>query len=55
MELDTGATVSGISESEWNQLFPDTNDLKPYTGKPLHGYSGHRLDITRQGKQRGQQ
>ena len=48
MELDTGATVSVISESEWSQLFPGTNDLKPYTGKSLRGYSGHQLDITGQ-------
>ena len=49
MELDTGATVLVISESEWNQLFPDTKDLKLYTDKPLRGYSGHQLDITGQG------
>ena len=48
MELDTGATVSVISEQEWNQLFPVTNNLQPYTGKPLRGYSGKQLDIAGQ-------
>ena len=48
MELDTGATVSVISEHEWNQLFPVTNNLQPYTGKPLRGYSGKQLDIAGQ-------
>ena len=40
MELNTGATVSLISEHEWNQPFPATSNLKPYTGKPLCGYLG---------------
>ena len=48
MELDTGATVSVISEQEWTQLFPATSNLKPYTGKPLRGYSGKQLDIAGQ-------
>ena len=48
MELDTGATVSVISEHEWNQLFPVTNNLQPYTGKPLRGYSEKQLDIAEQ-------
>ena len=48
MELDTGATVSVISEQEWTRLFPATSNLKPYTGKPLRGYSGKQLDITGQ-------
>ena len=48
MELDTGATVSVISEHEWNQLFPVTNNLQPYTGKPIRGYSGKKLDIAGQ-------
>ena len=48
MELDTGATVSVISEHEWKKLFADTNELKPYTGKPLRGYSGKQLDIAGQ-------
>ena len=47
MEIDTGATVSVISE-EWNQLFPGTNDLKSYRGKPFRGYSGCQLDIVGQ-------
>ena len=48
MELDTGATVSVISEHEWKNLFSDTNKLKPYIGKPLRGYSGKQLDIAGQ-------
>ena len=45
MELDTGATVSLISEHEWNQPFPATSNLKPYTGKPRCGYLGKQLNI----------
>ena len=48
MELDTGATVSVISEHEWKKLFSDTNELKLYIGKPLRGYSGKHLDIAGQ-------
>ena len=40
--------MSVISEHEWNQLFPVTNSLWPYTGKPLCGYSGKQLDIAGQ-------
>ena len=48
MELDTGATVSVMSEKEWKDLFQDTDELKPYTGNPLRGYSGQQLNIVGQ-------
>ena len=48
MELDTGATVSVISEHDWKQLFEDTVLLEPYTGPPLRGYSGHQLEVAGQ-------
>lgn len=48
MELDTGATVSVISESDWHRLFTDTLSLEPYTGPILRGYSGHQLEVAGQ-------
>ena len=48
MELDTGATVSVMSEKEWNELFQGTDELKPYTGNPLRGYSGQQLNVVGQ-------
>lgn len=48
MELDTGATVSVISEMEWHSLFESTVQLEPYTGPVLRGYSGHQLDVAGQ-------
>ena len=48
MELDTGATVSVISEAEWHTLFKDTIPLEPYTGPLLRGYSGHQLEVAGQ-------
>jgi len=44
MELDTGATISVISEYEWKKLFPQTSIVTPYVGKPLCGYSGQQLE-----------
>ena len=48
MELDTGATVSVISETDWRRLIGDTVLLEPYTGPLLRGYSGHHLEVAGQ-------
>lgn len=45
MELDTGATVLVMSETQWHSLFKDTVQLEPYTGPVLCGYSGHQLEV----------
>ena len=45
MELDTGAAVSVMSEQQWKEIFTETKPLKPYTGKPLHGYSGDEVQV----------
>ena len=48
MELDTGAAVSVMSEQQWKETFTETKPLEPYTGKPLHGYSGHEVQVVGQ-------
>jgi len=48
MELDTGATISVISEYEWKKLFLHTSIVTPYVGKPLRGYSGQQLETAGQ-------
>lgn len=48
MELDTGVAVSVMSEQQWNETFTESKPLKPYTGKPLHGYAGHKVQVVGQ-------
>ena len=45
MELDTGAAVSVMSEQQWKATFAESKPLNPYKGKPLHGYSGHEVQV----------
>ena len=46
MEVDTGATVSSISEKTFYQLFPGVT-LQPTTTQ-LHSYSGDSISVTGQ-------
>lgn len=48
IELDTGAAVSVMSEQQWNETFTEKKPLKLYTGKPLHGYSSHEVQVVGQ-------
>ena len=48
MELDTGSVVSIISEQQWKEAFTVTKSLNSYKGKPLHGYSGHEVQVVEQ-------
>ena len=48
MKLDTGATVSVMSEQQWKETFTKNKPLKPYIGKPLHGYSGQEVQMVGQ-------
>ena len=34
-----------MSEQQWKETFTETKPLEPYTGKPLHGYSGHEVQV----------
>ena len=45
MELDTGATVSVMSEQHWKTLFTESKPLRQYEGKPLWGYSGYKVQV----------
>ena len=45
MELDTGATISVMSEQQWKTLFTESKPLSQYEGKPLQGYSGYEVQV----------
>ena len=45
MELDTGATVSVMSEQQWRTLFTESKPLRQYKGKRLRGYSGYEVQV----------
>ena len=45
MELDTGIAVSVMSKQQWKTLFTESKPLRPYEGKSLRGYLGHKVHI----------
>jgi len=50
MELGAGATVSVMSEQQWESMFDKTKTLEPYKGRPLQGYSGQELQVVGQAR-----
>ena len=47
MELDTGAVVSVMSHQQWETM-TNSEPVRPYQGKPLRVYSGHKVKVVGQ-------